>query len=292
MVNPSPHASICFSVVQCQRPIWVAASGPPATDTLTMRPRAAPLAGLRRGCPGARPGRDPRREARKTRSTPESAASSVSGRVRSPTTTSTPGKPDVRGPRRIPHQRAQRDVRGRQLTHDLPPDLARGARRRGSRPLRESENHFTGGRPAPAGPYGTSSTFPVVRRPSRARCASAARVPSGNSWPIRILQASLAHPAEDLAGSRQELLAGRRCSRDERRPRQIERASLGEDLRIERARPARSTGRRAPSCPRGARAGEALLERRLADRVVHDLDARARPSPASPRPRSPPSCSR
>ena len=43
-----PEASICFSVVQCQRPICVPESGPPATETLTMRWMPARSAGRER----------------------------------------------------------------------------------------------------------------------------------------------------------------------------------------------------------------------------------------------------
>jgi hypothetical protein len=36
MVEGTPDDSICFSTLQCQRPIWVAASGPPPTEILTI----------------------------------------------------------------------------------------------------------------------------------------------------------------------------------------------------------------------------------------------------------------
>ena len=86
----------------------------------------------------------------------------------------------------------------------------------------------------------------------RGRGAPRRRPASGNSRPMRSFSRPSRDPAEDLAGARDELLA-RRDVVDERRPRQEEGASLREHLQDRTARRGRSTARRAPSVPRGAR---------------------------------------
>src|SRR5262249_36603029 len=130
-------------------------------------------------------------------------------------------------------------------------------------------NHPTGGRRRRAG-----NQQHLPRRLARLQRAVRRGGLRERGLPVeRELQAAGPDPSGDLAGAGEELLPRGRVVA-ERGPGQIERAALGEDLRIQgRDRTARLAEERQE--PARRQAPEALLERRLPDRVVDDRNAPA-----------------